>query len=185
MLVTMAVMNSPPWTESSASVDYDSHAVSPLSVCSNWQYRTKSIACMGWFAEAMETLTTLKAKVQNSAVFWKPVREVQDGARYYSLVCPLPMDFGTIWGKLDKRAYSTLDDFLRDCELVFINARLYNPPEHQVHKSSLCLETQFKLSMDRIVTRYGQNYGSAQTLRYWKKAKDDHRPFAVPVDEGL
>ena len=46
------------------------------------------------------------------------------------------MDLGTIKSRLEGLAqpsYKTPEEFLRDCRLVFDNARKYNPPGSDIH----------------------------------------------------
>eukprot|EP01084_Bolivina_argentea_P270103 459207_1 len=136
-----------------------------------------------WNDLALKKLFSLKRQVKNSGWFWEPVDEIKHSAPNYYLVCPLPSDYGTICNKLEKRQYNTLDEFLRDCELVFINARLYNTSVHAVHKASLNLEKKFKELMNTFVVQHSKEYGSQKTLYYWQNAKKNYKPFAVPIDE--
>ena len=115
--------------------------------------------------------------------FWEPVQEVKHSAQYYSLVCPMASDYGTICKKLEDRRYGHLDVFLRDCELVFINARMYNTNIHAVHMASLKLEKKFKDLLNPLVEKHHGRHGSGRTLHYWKRARHDYLPFAVPIDE--
>jgi len=68
--------------------------------------------------------------------FWEPVDEVRHTAPNYSKVILYPMDFGTIKHKLDTQQYVTIGECIRDCELVFLNARLYNKDGHYVYAES-------------------------------------------------
>eukprot|EP00485_Elphidium_margaritaceum_P019603 CAMPEP_0202730680 /NCGR_PEP_ID=MMETSP1385-20130828/186763_1 /ASSEMBLY_ACC=CAM_ASM_000861 /TAXON_ID=933848 /ORGANISM="Elphidium margaritaceum" /LENGTH=426 /DNA_ID=CAMNT_0049396959 /DNA_START=80 /DNA_END=1357 /DNA_ORIENTATION=- len=97
-----------------------------------------------WNASALKKLYSLKRAVVNSAWFWEPVDEQKHTAPNYHLVCPCPSDYGTICTRLERFEYAHLDVFLRDCELVFINARMYNTSTHHVHAASLKLEKKFK-----------------------------------------
>lgn len=136
-----------------------------------------------WNDAALKKLHSLKRQVRNSAWFWEPVDEIRHSAMNYYLVCQLPSDYGTICSRLEKHEYDDLDVFLRDCELVFINARMYNMPIHPVHKASMELERKFKDLMNTFVEQHCDRYGSDQTLICWQKARKDYKPFAVPVDD--
>jgi len=136
-----------------------------------------------WNDLALKKLHSLKRQVKNSSWFWEPVHEVRHSAQYYPLVCPLPSDYGTICSKLEQREYGDLDAFLRDCELVFINARMYNTTIHAVHLASLKLEKKFKELLNPLVEKYHQRHGSAKTMVYWGRARRNYQPFAVPIDD--
>lgn len=111
------------------------------------------------------------------------MHEVKHSAQFYHLIVTQPSDFGTICSKLERREYADLDVFLRDCELVFINARMYNTAIHAVHMASIKLEKKFKQLLHPLVERLYKQYGSAKTMEYWNRARKNLMPFAVPIDE--
>ncbi|KAG5220968.1 Transcription initiation factor TFIID [Salix suchowensis] len=90
-----------------------------------------------------EILKTLK-KLPEAAIFLRPVDPALDGCPTcvvsYRLLCftdlltsyldeiAHPMDFGTMTQKLTESKYATMEDFLKDVELVFSNCRQFNPP---------------------------------------------------------
>ncbi|GLD99890.1 hypothetical protein PINS_up008618 [Pythium insidiosum] len=57
------------------------------------------------------------------------------------------MDFGTIKGRLDEGLYVAVDDFIADVELVFTNARTFNPPNHYIHVDAGVLLARFREMM--------------------------------------
>ncbi|KAJ0388917.1 hypothetical protein P43SY_011931 [Pythium insidiosum] len=66
-------------------------------------------------------------------VFNYPVDPVALNLPTYTEVIKHPMDFGTIKRRLDEGLYVAVDDFVADVELVFTNARTFNPPNHYIH----------------------------------------------------
>lgn len=61
-----------------------------------------------------------------------------------------PMDFATIEGKLNTNAYPNLDALVADAQLVFDNAKTYNPPDSPFHKNAKQME---KYMRDWLVER--------------------------------
>lgn len=53
-------------------------------------------------------------------------------------------DLGTIERKVSHNQYTTFDDFVDDVQLVFDNARLYNPEESVYYKNANQVELDFK-----------------------------------------
>ncbi|KDN38459.1 Bromodomain-domain-containing protein [Tilletiaria anomala UBC 951] len=74
--------------------------------------------------------------------FQNPVNgdEVTD---YYDVIKE-PMDLSTMETKLENNKYDTLDDFLKDAQLIFDNCRIYNPPSSPYAKSATKLEKFLK-----------------------------------------
>ena len=50
---------------------------------------------------------------------------------YYKIV-KNPMDFASVWSKLNRKEYSSPDEFIDDVRLVFDNCLLYNAPSSQI-----------------------------------------------------
>jgi len=95
---------------------------------------------MSWQVKFGEALTQFRKKSAKQKIqihfFWEPVDEIRHTAPNYNKVIRFPMDFGTIKNKLDAQAYATIGECIRDCELVFFNARLYNKDGHYVYAES-------------------------------------------------
>ena len=53
-------------------------------------------------------------------------------------------DLGTIERKVSHNEYKTFEDFVDDVQLVFDNARLYNPEESVYYKNANQVELDFK-----------------------------------------
>jgi len=75
--------------------------------------------------------------------FYKPVDVKTLGLHDYHKVIKKPMDLGTVKRNLDSGVYTTVGDFKSDVQLIFLNCRQYNPPEHDVTNMANKLETVF------------------------------------------
>jgi len=92
--------------------------------------------------------------------FLEPVNPIDAKAPDYFQVITQPMDLGTIGRKLklresqhDKsglRAYSTLQEFTNDVELVFSNCFRYNTPNHAVSQLAKQVKQEFEKGMAKI-----------------------------------
>lgn len=60
-----------------------------------------------------------------------------------SFVCTYK-DLGTIEGKVSHNQYKTFEAFVDDVQLVFDNARVYNPEESVYYKNANQVELDFK-----------------------------------------
>jgi len=87
----------------------------------------------------------------------KPVDKELCDAYDYNLVIGQPMDFETLQNNLRQNKYLTISEFISDVELIFINAKIYNPPHHSVHKAAENLQKMFKLKFHSIIDEYGDD----------------------------
>ncbi|KZV74420.1 Bromodomain-domain-containing protein [Peniophora sp. CONT] len=67
---------------------------------------------------------------------------------YYNVI-DSPMDLSTMAEKLDKGEYTTLEEFLNDCQLIFDNCKFYNPEDSIYVKSAVKLEECMHESLRR------------------------------------
>jgi transcription initiation factor TFIID subunit 2 len=63
------------------------------------------------------------------------------------------MDFGTMTQKLNSANYSTMEEVVRDAELVFSNCRLFNPPTTYPVQCADVLERAFKREWARAAEK--------------------------------
>jgi len=83
-----------------------------------------------------------------SLPFRKPVDEVALGIYpAYSNIITHPIDLGTIKSQIDNGLYCTKDELIADIQLVWNNAKKFNPIGHAVYDSADFLE---KFAHDRI-----------------------------------
>ncbi|THH20047.1 hypothetical protein EW146_g1247 [Bondarzewia mesenterica] len=80
--------------------------------------------------------------------FREPVKteEVPD----YHEVISNPMDFGAMERKLETGQYTTLDSFIEDAQLVFDNAKVYNPEDSIYYKNAVRMERLLKEHVNRF-----------------------------------
>lgn len=50
----------------------------------------------------------------------------------YPTIITHPMDLSTVKNKLGKKLYENVEDCLEDINLIWENAKLYNPREHVI-----------------------------------------------------
>lgn len=79
-------------------------------------------------------------RTNHAWIFHEPVDPVKLNLPEYFDIVKTPMDFGTIKKKLNNNVYSTGEDFIKDLDQVFINCRLFNPPESDV--INMCNQVQ-------------------------------------------
>lgn len=76
-------------------------------------------------------------------VFSEPVDPVKLRIPDYLEIIKHPMDLGTIKRKLEGNMYFDAKEFADDVKLTFDNAKLYNPPSHDVHRWAEMLDAHF------------------------------------------
>lgn len=99
-------------------------------------------------------------KMPAAQPFLEPVNPIDAKAPDYFQVITQPMDLGTIGKKLKLResqhaksgltAYSTLQEFVDDVELVFSNCFKYNTPNHAVSQLAKQVKEEFEKGMAKI-----------------------------------
>jgi len=106
-----------------------------------------------------------------SAAFRKPVNPILLGIPDYPKMITHPMDLGTVRENIRIGAYISLSDCLHDLDLIWKNAKKFNPPQHFIHQIAEELEQfmQEKLNkMDFKKCKYLEEKGNRQ-IRYKKK----------------
>lgn len=63
------------------------------------------------------------------------------------------MDLGTMGRKLDRRSYSTMEEFARDMFLVFNNCRQFNPPTTEPVQHAEILEQAFLKDWAKVMEK--------------------------------
>ena len=90
---------------------------------------------------------------KNQKIVW-PFEEPVENIIGYTEVIKRPMDLGTILTALREGHYnSRINQFVRDVRQVFINATVFNQPEHEVHRCAVQCSNLFekKLAKSRIL----------------------------------
>jgi len=115
---------------------------------------------MDIFEKARQTclaLTKTLVNNKNGGPFSSPVDYVALNIPDYPLIIKHPMDLGTIQKKLNSHKYSSVDEWMADVRLVFMNAATFNPPNHIIHQMANTLNTVFDKKLatlfDKLETR--------------------------------
>ncbi|EJD52403.1 hypothetical protein AURDEDRAFT_55704 [Auricularia subglabra TFB-10046 SS5] len=92
-------------------------------------------------------LTTL----QNHKMAWPFLHPVnrEEVVDYYDVI-KNPMDFSLMEHKLEHHRYSTIDDFVADCQLIFSNCLTYNPENTIYVKCALVMRKFVETQLQQI-----------------------------------
>lgn len=154
--------------------------------------------------QACVTVTKNLISSNKGAPFAQPVDYVTLGIPHYPDIVKNPMDLGTVQKKLNAQAYSSVDEWMAEVRLVFVNAMKFNPPDHPVHTMAKQLNQAFDKKaasvLEKLDTRSfvreeasagammgGGGGGSSDWTRKAKqilKATMDH-PQAFPFNEQV
>ncbi|XP_040563622.1 uncharacterized protein [Lepeophtheirus salmonis] len=85
-----------------------------------------------------------------SPAFRKPVDHIALGIPDYPNVITKPMDLGTVKEKIRTRKYAHYRDCVKDIELIWKNAKTFNPQDHFIHKIAIELEEFTKEKASKI-----------------------------------
>mmetsp|Transcript_20453 Transcript_20453/g.41586 ORF Transcript_20453/g.41586 Transcript_20453/m.41586 type:complete len:1273 (+) Transcript_20453:533-4351(+) len=101
----------------------------------------------GWTDEKLHTCQIVLRRVmrqRNASAFLEAVDVVSLGLDDYLDVIKTPMDLGTVSRKMNDGEYAVPADFRADLRLVFENAKLYNPPTEQEHRTAVKMIDMFE-----------------------------------------
>jgi len=112
----------------------------------------------GWSPEMQATSVRPIGKTVTHSLMERMINELLSNSRSWAFREPVnveevvdyleiikePMDLRTIERKVSHNEYKTLEDFVDDVQLVFDNARLYNPEESVYYKNANQVELDFK-----------------------------------------
>ena len=88
-------------------------------------------------------LFRLMTHPKNFDLFNAPVDPDALGIPSYFQIIKRPMDLGTVKSVLQRGGFQTLESCIKDIDLVFDNAMLFNPVNHVVHDSAKLLQSEF------------------------------------------
>ncbi|KAJ3487118.1 hypothetical protein NLI96_g3752 [Meripilus lineatus] len=92
-------------------------------------------------------------KLSDARIFLQPVDPVRDGCPTYYDEIKFPMDFGTMGTKLTDHAYTTMEEFAQDVDLVFTNCRTFNPATTYPVNCADSLERAFKKEWQKAMEK--------------------------------
>jgi len=112
----------------------------------------------GWSPDMQANLARPIGKTATHSLMERMINELLSNSRAWAFREPVnveevvdylefikePMDLGTIERKVSHNQYKTFEDFVDDVQLVFDNARLYNPEESVYYKNANQVELDFK-----------------------------------------
>lgn len=94
-----------------------------------------------------------------------------------------PMDLGTMNRKLDKKQYSTMEQFARDMLLVFDNCRQFNPPGTEPIQHAETLEKVFRKEWGKAMEKKldPSEKRALQVMLTKLRADDAYVPLLYPL----
>lgn len=95
----------------------------------------------------MRNILNRLCRHKHAYFFLEPVDPVALNIPNYPLIIKNPMDFGTIRSRLS--SYESVEEFRRDCQLVFDNCKTFNAPGTLVYQVALELEATFQAEMQK------------------------------------
>lgn len=102
------------------------------------------------FYHACREIIQLLMAQENAYFFFKPVDPENDGAPDYFQFVTEPMSFYKIQTKLDNHDYKTPNEFIRDMNLIWTNAKLYNKNVSPIFKTAEALSKKFNILVGSI-----------------------------------
>lgn len=138
-----------------AGLEYESPHVSPASALApiDLERHVEALRTEGILRAMRPILSKLMIHPVNKGTFNVKVDAIALNIPTYYTVVKVPMDFGTIKGRLQSLYYKDMVDFAADVRQVFQNARLFNPKGHWAHEAANTLEAEFESDYEKVVTK--------------------------------
>ena len=114
-------------------------------ICSELRHEQFYHICQDIVQQILET--------EGSNYFFKPVDPEIDGAPEYYQVIPEPMCIYTVQDKLDKKLYNSPEEFIKDMNKIFENAKTFNYSSHPIYKVADALASKFAFLSARLPRR--------------------------------
>jgi len=151
-LICPPLMDGDFWVEEAVRI----HAA---SIAKNAKARPeKDGECEQGGCPAIQVAQLLSNKIilhQSSKPFRKPVNAAALKLQDYHKIIRKPMDLGTVYSRCVLGEYETLGGLVSDVDLVFSNAKRYNPMGHVVHTQAVEMECYFKKELNLLVSQWG------------------------------
>lgn len=94
----------------------------------------------------------------------------------YPLIVTKPMDLCTVRKKIKSQKYDELSEVVADLQLVWDNAKLYNPVETTVYTQAICMEVHMRRLSNKLRIE-------ASPTDSRKRPRDDGQPETVSFEE--
>lgn len=105
--------------------------------CDEEEARVQVIAVVGRVVATLRGIIDKVSNLDGDGWFQRPVTE-KDAPNYFAVI-KNPMCFDTIRTKIEGLQYASWQEIVRDFELMFNNAMLYNQKRSRVHKQALVI----------------------------------------------
>ncbi|KAK8834554.1 hypothetical protein M9Y10_027555 [Tritrichomonas musculus] len=109
-----------------------------------------SQVCKEQFYHICQDIVQQIVGTDGSSYFFRPVDPEKDGAPDYYLIIMTPMSLFDVQDKLDKKLYNTPEEFIKDMDQIFINAKIYNMNTHPIYKAAEVLANKFSILSARL-----------------------------------
>ncbi|RZC87870.1 hypothetical protein C5167_029784 [Papaver somniferum] len=116
-------------------------------------------------------------------VFNVPVDPIKLMLHDYKTIIKIPMDLGTVKGKLEKGVYRTPLEFAADVRLTFENALLYNPIGHEVHNLAARLLKTFNEVFDPAYQKFESDLKKLENENGGSRSSSIVVPIGISDDE--
>lgn len=121
---------------------------------------------------SLQIATMLRDKIISHSLavaFRRPVNAAALKLTDYHSIITTPMDLGTVHSRCVLGEYRILNEFVADVELVFSNARRFNPPGHPVYMAATELGDIFLSLLNNIT----ESWVTPSSLKHsWKDVAD-------------
>ena len=106
---------------------------------------------------ARPLLSRIMAHTLNRGLFNEPVDPDNLSLPDYRRIVNVPMDLGTVKGKLLSMQYDEMEPFISDVRRCFANARLYNPCSNHVHKAAAAMSDEFEDELQKLAKKLSRD----------------------------
>lgn len=107
-----------------------------------------------------------------SVAFRRPVNAAALKLKDYHKIVSRPMDLGTVHSKCSLGEYHKLHELVSDIDLVFSNAKKFNPPTHPVHLYAIELGALFLKELDALTVSWHETPIAEGQNHSWKTFAD-------------
>jgi hypothetical protein len=123
---------------------------------------------------AMQIVTMFREKIMNlplAKAFRRPVNAAAMKLTDYHSIISKPMDLGSVLSRCVLGEYETLRDMVSDVQLVFANAKKFNPPGHIIHANAIELEEIFINELNATTKTWIDPMSGEIMQHSWEKFK--------------
>lgn len=139
------------------------------------------------FQKGMFNILQLLQSHKSSPPFTEPIDPIEQGIPDYFDIIEKPMDLRTVESKVLTSQYTSMEDFVGDCNLIWSNAKTYNAPYSITFAQAVDMENVFELLVRRFESHYKKYEGVPDFYRFKRKitsltekAKKLFKPKEIP-----